>query len=63
MSIEEISLTMLYIFICRLMSHVPDVNTQSSIGELHFIMSFIAFNALVVPGYCMYFLYHSVFMS
>jgi len=29
-------------FVYRLMSHVADVNSQSSVGKFHFIISFIA---------------------
>jgi len=39
------------VYICRLMSKLADVKTQSSHGMFHFMMSYIAFSASFVLGY------------
>jgi len=41
--------------ICRLMSKLADVRSQSSHGTFHFMMSYITFSACFVLGYYMYF--------
>ena len=41
---------MMYV-ICRLMSQLPGVNIQSSIGMFTFMMSYIVLTAYIVLGY------------
>jgi len=47
MSLLQYCCDVLYVFV-RLMSQVADVNTQSSIGMFHFMMSYIALSSCFI---------------